>query len=211
MENQMKSAIALVCAATLLVGASARAQENHWKDLTELKFPGDYPNKVSSERLFDELDFQRAVQVYLWALPAMNIDAMRQGSEAAFGAGNHILPVWKDRLNTKTKVTTPNSDVVYAMSYLDLKNGPVVVEVPPKLQGMFDDFWHRPICDVGFVGPDKGVGGKYLLLPPDHEGEKPEGFFTFKSPTYRVLLFWRGFLVDGKTDQAVSLIEKTKV
>jgi hypothetical protein len=162
-------------------------------------------------QLFDELDFQRAVQVYLWALPAMNIDAMRQGSETAFGAGNNILPVWKDRLNTKTKVTTPNSDVVYAMSYLDLKYSPIVVEVPPKLQGMFDDFWHRPITDVGFVGPDKGEGGKYLLLPPDYKGEEPEGYFTFRSPTYRVFLFWRGFLVDGKTDDAVNLIQSTRV
>jgi hypothetical protein len=141
----------------------------------------------------------------------MNIDAMRQGSEAAFGAGNHILPVWKDRLNTKTRVTTPNSDVVYAMSYLDLKDGPLVVEVPPKLQGMFDDFWHRPIADVGFVGPDKGQGGKYLLLPPDYKGDEPKGFFTFRSPTYRVFLFWRGFLVEGKTGDAVKLIEQTRV
>ncbi len=189
----------------------AQAQENHWKALTELTFPGSYPTKETSKRLYDELDFQRAVQVYLWALPAMNIDAMRQGSEAAFGKGNHILPVWKDRLNTLTKVTTPNSDVVYAMSYPDLKDGPVVVEVPSKLQGMFDDFWHRPITDVGFVGPDKGEGGKYLLLPPDHKGDSPEGYFTFRSPTYRVFLFWRGFLVDGKTDDAVKLIEQTRI
>jgi len=128
-----------------------------------------------------------------------------------FGAGNHILPVWKDRLNTKTKVTTPNSDVVYAMSYLDLKDGPVVVEVPAKLQGMFCNFWHRPICDVGFVGPDKGKGGKYLLLPPGFKGKAPDGYFTFTSATYRVFLFWRGFLVDGNTDQAVEIIEQTRV
>jgi hypothetical protein len=211
MKKKLRLAIAVACAVAALKGVPVQAQQNHWKALTGLEFPGDYPTKESSDRLFDELDFQRAVQVYLWALPAMNIDAMRQGSEAAFGAGNHILPVWKDRLNTKTKVTTPNSDVVYAMSYLDLKGGSVVVEVPPKLQGMFDDFWHRPICDVGFVGPDKGEGGKYLLLPPDYEGEAPGGFFTFTSPTYRVFLFWRGFLVDGKTDQAVGLIEQTKV
>ena len=146
------------CTAGMISGLHAGEAKDHWKSLAELKFPGGYPAAESAERLFDELDFQRAVQVYLWALPAMNIDAMRQGSEAAFGAGNHILPVWKDRLNTKTKVTTPNSDVVYAMSYLDLKDGPVVVEVPPGLQGMFDDFWHRPIADVGFVGPDKGKG-----------------------------------------------------
>jgi hypothetical protein len=202
--------IAIIGAAVSLAGVQAWAAEDHWQSLAKLSFPGGYPAAESSARLFDELDFQRAVQVYLWALPATNIDAMRQGSEAAFGAGNHILPVWKDRLNTKTKVTTPNSDVVYAMSYLDLKDGAVVVEVPPKLQGMFDDFWHRPIADVGFVGPDKGEGGKYLLLPPDYQGEEPEGYFTFRSPTYRIFLFWRGFLVEGKTGDAVNLIEQTR-
>ena len=76
---------------------------------------------------------------------------------------------------------------------------------------MFCTFWHRPLCDVGYVGPDKGKGGKYLLLPPGYKGEKPDGYFTFPSETYRVFLFWRGFLVDGKTDQAVETIEKTKV
>lgn len=207
----LKRVLGFVCAVAMLTGMQVHAAQDHWKNLAKLEFPGGYPTSESSARLFDELDFQRAVQVYLWALPAMNIDAMRQGSEAVFGAGNHILPVWKDRLNTKTRVTTPNSDVVYAMSYLDLKAGPVVVEVPPKLQGMFDDFWHRPIADVGFVGPDKGEGGKYLLLPPGYKGEEPKGFYTFRSATYRVFLFWRGFLVDGKTDNAVRLIEQTRV
>ncbi len=209
--NNAGLVLAATCALGLMTGLRAQEPENQWEGLTELEFPGGYPTSESSARIFDELDFQRAVQVYLWALPAMNIDAMRQGSEAAFGSGNHILPVWKDRLNTKTKVTTPNSDVVYAMSYLDLKDGPVVVEVPAGLQGMFDDFWHRPIADVGFVGPDQGNGGKYLLLPPDYEGDEPDGYFTFRSPTYRVFLFWRGFLVDGKTDDAVETIEKTVI
>jgi hypothetical protein len=211
MKKAPQLLLAFVFAASIVSGAQAGVTQDQWQTLAELQFPGGYPTAESSERLFDELDFQRAVQVYLWALPAMNIDAMRQGSEAAFGAGNHILPVWKDRLNTKTRVTTPNSDVVYAMSYLDLKDGPLVVEVPPKLQGMFDDFWHRPIADVGFVGPDKGQGGKYLLLPPDYQGEEPKGFYTFRSPTYRVFLFWRGFLVEGKTGDAVKLIEQTRV
>ncbi len=211
MKETPRMLLAFICAASIISGSQAGTTKDHWQNLAELQFPGGYPTAESSARLFDELDFQRAVQVYLWALPAMNIDAMRQGSEAAFGAGNHILPVWKDRLNTKTRVTTPNSDVVYAMSYLDLKDGPVVVEVPPRLQGMFDDFWHRPIADVGFVGPDKGEGGKYLLLPPDYKGDEPKGFFTFRSATYRVFLFWRGFLVDGKTDEAVKLIEQTRV
>ena len=98
--------------------------------------------------LKDEADSsQRAVQSYIWALPALNMVAMKEGSEKVFGKGYNVLPIWKDRLNAKTLVTTPNSDVIYAMGYLDLKaDGPMVIEVPPGLQGILDDFFQRPIC-----------------------------------------------------------------
>ena len=99
--------------------------------------------------------------------------AMKEGSEAKFGKGYNVLPIWKKRLNAKTLVTTPNSDVIYAMGYLDLKqDGPIVIEAPPGLQGILDDFFQRPIPsegridgrmwygDVGLPGPDKGKGGK---------------------------------------------------
>ncbi len=144
--------------------------------------------------------FQRACQIVLWAMPAMSVYAMKKGSEAVFGAGGNVLVVWKDRLTAKTLVSTPNSDVIYAMGYIDLKqDGPTVVEVPPKQQGILDDFWQRPITDVGYVGPDKGEGGSYLLLPPDYEGETPDGYYTFTSPTYNVFVFWRAFIKDGNT------------
>jgi hypothetical protein len=95
-------------------------------------------------KLADELLFQRAVQTYLWALPALNMYAMKEGSEAKFGKGYNVLPVFKKRLNAKTLITTPNSDVIYALGYLDLKeDGPMVIEVPPGLQGILDDFFQR--------------------------------------------------------------------
>jgi len=78
------------------------------KDLTALAFNESYPVKETSERLYDELQFQRAVQVYLWALPAMNMVSMRDGQAAAFGAGNNVLAIWKDRPNAKTLITTAN-------------------------------------------------------------------------------------------------------
>jgi hypothetical protein len=155
----------------------------------------------------------------------MNLYSMREGSEREFGRGNHILPIWKGRLRATTKVTTPNSDVIYAMSYLDLKDGPVVIEVPAGVQGLLDDFWHRPITDAGLPGPDKGRGGKYLLLPPDYEGPlaepmwyrtEPDGtdalYYTFRSRTFGVFFFWRAFLGEGgSTDEGVATIEQTKV
>ena len=173
----------------------------------------------------DELLYQRATQSYLWALPLLNMRALKEASEAKFGAGYNVLPIWKQRMSAVTLVTTPNSDVIYAMGYLDLKRGgPMVIEAPPGLQGILDDFWQRPIRmvgqfegrdwsgDVGLPGPDKGKGGKYLVLPPDYSGDTPSGYFTYRSRTYGVFVFWRGFFQDPKQlDAPVKVMEQTKI
>lgn len=150
---------------------------------------------------------------------------MKEGSEAKFGKGYNILPIFKKRLDAKTLITTPNSDVIYGLGYLDLKeDGPMVIEVPPGFQGIIDDFFQRPIPsegeidgrkwagDVGLPGPDKGKGGKYLILPPDYTGDIPEGYFTYRSGTYGVFVFWRGFFNDPKQlDATVKVMEQTKI
>jgi hypothetical protein len=132
--------------------------------------------------------------------------------------------VWKKRLNAKTLVTTPNSDVIYAMSYIDVgKDGPMVIEIPPEQQGILDDFFQGPIAgptidgksyagDVGLPGPDKGKGGKFLVLPPGYQGSVPEGYYTYRSRTNNVLVFWRAFFKDP-ADLAPpnKLIEQTKI
>jgi hypothetical protein len=186
--------------------------------------PSDAPT-FRPANIKQELFYQRATQSYLWALPLLNIRAMKEGSEAKFGAGYNVLPIWKKRMSAVTLVTTPNSDVIYAMGYLDLKqDGPMVIEAPPGLQGILDDFWQRPIRmvgqfegrdwsgDVGLPGPDKGKGGKYLVLPPDYNGDIPTGYFTYRSRTYGVFVFWRGFFQDPKQlDGSVKVMEQTKI
>ena len=113
--------------------AMALAQETSFDKLGNLPFADGQPTKETAQTLRDELLFQQATQVYLWALPAINMWAMKQGSEAKFGAGYNVLPVWKHRMDAKTLVTTPNSDVIYAMGYVDLsQDGPLVIEVPPR-------------------------------------------------------------------------------
>jgi hypothetical protein len=105
----------------------AFAQEANFNKLANLPFSEGRPTKDSAQTLNDELLFQRAVQVYLWAMPLINTLGMQVGSEKTFGAGYNVLPIWKQRLDAKTLVTTPNSDVLYAMSYVDLgKDGPLV-------------------------------------------------------------------------------------
>lgn len=100
----------------------------------------------------------------------------------------------------------------------------MVIEVPPGMQGILDDFFQRPICsegeidgrrwcgDVGLPGPDQGKGGKYLVLPPDFKGEVPAGYITLRSRTYGVFVFWRGFFSDPKKlGEPVKLMEQTKI
>lgn len=80
---------------------------------------------------------------------------------------------------------------------------------------MFTDFFQRTITDVGLIGPDRARGGLYLLLPPDYEGEIPQGYFAFKSSTYNVFLFFRTIMAKGGNGPdpapAVALAERTRV
>jgi len=222
--NLKYSIVALASALALLTPPASVAQANQDQGADQF-FVAGYPTAKASRRLNEELLFQNAVQTYLWALLALNMYGMKEGSEKIFGRGYYVLPIWKERLNAKTLITTPNSDVIYAMRYLDLKqDGPIVIEAPPGLQGILDDFWQRPICsegkiegrvwcgDVGLPGPDHGKGGKYLILPPDFKGAPPDGYFTWRSRTYGVFVFWRGFFKDPKDlAPAVRVMEQARI
>src|SRR5215510_8200281 len=88
---------------------SASAQDTRWDELANAPLRNGYPTEETRMRLLDEQYFQRAVQVYLSALPAVNMLAIRDGSESKFGAGYHILPVWKKRMDAKAVIPTPNA------------------------------------------------------------------------------------------------------
>src|SRR5262247_4448273 len=201
----------------------AQAQTDRYEALADSAMVENRPTPEAAKLLREELLFQRATQTYLWALPLINTLGMKVGSEQAFGAGYNVLPVWKKRPDAKTLVTTPNSDVIYAMSFLDVgKDGPMVFEVPPELQGILLDFWQRPIPgpkigaqtffgDVGFAGPDGGKGGKFLILPPGYTKAVPKGMFIFRSGTNNVFVFLRSFYQDPQNlTPAVAVMERAK-
>ena len=187
----------------------ALAQNETPPPLVRQLYDGNWPSEEEAQELRDELYYQRAIHAYMTMLPALNVIGMRDGSEAAFGKGYNVLPIWKDRMDARAWVPTPNADVIYSMSYLDLKEtGPLVVAAPAGVIGMFTDFFQRTITDVGAIGPDRARGGLYLLLPPDYQGHVPDGYFTFRSSTYNVFLFFRTVLVAGEngpdTEPAVA-------
>ncbi len=122
---------------------TAAAQGSTDSPLVKQMYNGQWQPKADQDKYLNELLFQRAVDTYMLTLSALNVIGMRDGSEAKFGAGYNVLPIWKDRMTAKTWVPTPNADVIYSMSYLDLKKtGPLVVYAPPNIvAGMFTDFF----------------------------------------------------------------------
>ena len=166
-----------------------------------------YPTKETAQKLFDALDFQRACQAYLDFIPAMSMYSLLEGQENGWGCKEcSDLAVAADLLDATPLVLTGNTESVYFACNVDLKkDGPTVVEIPPQVLGMANDAYFRYIIDFGMVGPDQGQGGKYLLLPPDYEGEVPEGYFVARSRTYRVWVMARASQkVSGMGEKALK-------
>src|SRR5262245_49657181 len=176
--------------------------------LGTLTFSDGVPDEATAQKVYDNLDFQRGIQVFLNAMPAASLSAMRQGLRTA-GASNSAVIVMEDLLDSRTLFLTPNTESVYCTTWLDLKDGPLVVETPPNILGFVDDFWFTYVTAMGNPGPDRGKGGKFLLVPPGYKGDLPKtGYFVTQSPTFGNWFIARGFLVNGDPKPAVESIRQ---
>ncbi|MGB5280370.1 MAG: DUF1254 domain-containing protein [Arenicellales bacterium] len=211
-ESLTKGLVATIVAVSLVLTACTESHDETQSTAPSASSEGTLTQQ-SIQQYYDELDYQRAVQAYLWSIPSMYMYSLRKSLVDTFGATpNTNVPIWADLMDNETVMLTPNSQVVYVFNYLDLKkDGPTVLEAPPKLAAMLDSMWDQPIVDIGATGPDKGKGGKFLVLPPGYEGDVPEGYFVARSPTYGVMVVLRGYIENGSTKNAVARIKQTRV
>jgi hypothetical protein len=176
-----------------------------------LNFFDGFPDKASVEKLYDNLDFQRAVQAYLLGLPVVSQWANRKGM-LQWGPANSTVPIFETLMTPRSLFLTPNNNTPYTWFWVDLRNGPLVIEVPPKVLGLVDDMWYNWVGDLGITGPDKGKGGKYLLVPPGYKGKLPKGYHIIRSATFSNWAGWRSFLVNGDPKPGVAQVKKyTKI
>ena len=175
--------------------------------LGTLNFKNGMPDQATMDTLWDNLDFSRAVEVYLNCLSGVSLYTARKGPRDA-GVPDNTIMTMETMMDSTGMYLTPNTVTPQSWFSLDLKNGPIVMEVPPKVLGPVDDAWFRWVTDIGFSGPDQGKGGKYLFLPPGYKGEVPDGYFVVKSPTYGLWGAWRNFAVDGDVKPALENIKK---
>jgi hypothetical protein len=173
--------------------------------LGTLKFFDGFPDEGTVQKVYDNLDFQRAVEVYLTAMQAASMSAIRTGIRA-FCPDNRTVLIADTLLDSRSLVITANSETVYVTNWLDTHDGPLVIDVPPRMLGMIDDSWSRYVTDFGAPGPDRGRGGKYLLLPPGYAGEVPDGYFVLRPRTYGHIMFSRGFMEHGDPAPAAESI-----
>jgi hypothetical protein len=180
----------------------------------EIELIGGYPTQATIDKAFDQLDVQRAMQAYLEFMPMTSVNSIFEAHIRDAGmpkVGDVGVFVEPGAGKSEGLGLTYNTESIYATAHTDLKaDGPTVVETPPNVLGIVNDGWQRWLVDLGNAGPDKGRGGKYLLLPPGYEGERPDGYFIVECPTYRNWVMVRGFVQDtGTGDKALwSITER---
>lgn len=165
-----------------------------------LEFQGGYPSDATVAKLYDEMDFQRAVQCYLWAIPIVSFAKWQQQHETVFGQQDGDL-VQMASSRDKLGMLTPNDTTTYLIGFWNLeRTGPMVIDYPKGLTaGGILDMWQRTITDMGLSGPDKGEGGKYLILPPGQKAPAgAQGYRVYESPTNNVFPGLRILTTDPK-------------
>jgi len=172
-----------------------------------LEFTDGAPSRKTVETLYDHLDFVHALNAFLTAFPAASTQAIREGF-LSIGVEDNSVLIFSELMDSSSRFLTANADTVYYLSFVDLSQGPMVVETPPEALGVFDDMWFQWIVDFGLPGPDRGAGGKFLLLPPGYDGTLPEGgFYVGHSRTNRVIMLGRSFMQDSDPAPTVATIK----
>lgn len=206
----LSSGVILTAIATSASAAPASAPVQ--TRLGALAFDHGLPTPETRQKLYDELDFQRAVQAVLWAEPAIN-NALFQRGMAKVGVPNLGAMVYNARMQPGQETLTPNQSVVYLYDSINLKDtGPVVHTVPAgPINAGFFDMWMRPAYDFGTVGPNKGKGDRILIVPPGNKGDIPDGYQVVRPLTNQIFSITRLSVNDAMTpEQATALFKKVQ-
>lgn len=204
-----KKLLASVISCTLLVASAqvmAGKMESVDSAIGKLEFDGGYPTQKTMDHLLEQMDLMRATQAYMWGLPAAGVIEWLNAQRDIFKVPDGQLVSYITQ-KQKQGILTPNYTTPYIATLADLsKTGPLVLTLPKGLMaGMVMDVNQRVIEDLGVVGPDKGEGGKYLILPPGYEKVAPEGYFVVPMKT-NIVFFGVRLLGKDKAEAVKTLV-----
>jgi hypothetical protein len=175
----------------------------------KLKFTSGYPTDETVQKLYDTLDFQRAVQAYLWALPMASYGAMADGHKT-LGTNDHTVIVADKSAEQQQLVLTANQDTIYMSGVLDLREGPMVMELPVGLLGTLNNIWQQPLVDLGGpFSPEQNRGGRFLILPPGYDGQLPQLHYHVVRADTNIVIFYLRAIPKTRADFP-KLVERLK-
>ncbi len=169
--------------------------------------------------LSDRMTYHRAIDAAVWAMPLMNFKFYRDALADA-GVGPSDVGYFSKLQDWRFQTATPNNTTPYIMTYWNLEDGSVVVEMPPSVEGIgifgtIMDAWQRPLDDVGAKGRDGGQGAKYLLVPPNYDGGLLPNALVYEQKTYHGWVVLRPIMAGGATPEnlakATALTKQLKV
>jgi hypothetical protein len=176
----------------------------------DYQFRQGFPSGKTAANAYHNSLTRRAIEAYKTFLPTIATEAVIQQMLNAGAVANKI-GINMDQ-GPRQQFAATNSDTPYNLIIFDLREGPMVVDMPanPLLLGLVNDHNMRWIENLGGIGPDKGKGGRYLFLPPGYEGEIPEGYFVSKSRTHMVVAAIRSVPLDGDGAKAIKAAQEIK-
>jgi len=203
----MRTVYKLSLAAVALICSTAFAQQA----AALYTFKQGFPAAGTTQSAYDAADLRRAIEAYKFFYPTLGTEAVIQQGLAAGGKINEVGIVMAT--GPRQQFGAANADTPYAIAAVDLKeSGPMVVELPAgPFIGFVDDHNMRWVQDIGTIGPEKGQGGKHLILPPDYSGEVPEGYYAGRSKTWKVVVFVRIMPVGGDVAKAIEAVNGIKL
>lgn len=201
---------------TLVMSTSVHAQgdmfpkrvNTHIGDLT---FDHGVPTKETSDKLYFEMDYHRAIQVYLWSLPIVGQAQWRQSYLDLYDMQPNQM-VYLTQFNDRSLILTANESTPYMMGWTNVKDKAAILEVPPgALIGLGIDFWQRGLADFGMFGPFSGNGGTWVITGPETpKSEIPyiEGAKYIDSKTNN---FWFLFRLTMPAEDREKVINQIKM
>jgi hypothetical protein len=153
----------------------------------------------------------RACEAAIWGLPAVALYDIELALQRDAGAKPRTIGYMSAPMDSRHGFLTANDVTPYVFTGMPLNGKPHVVEVPPigekaQLFGSIVNAWQRPLVDVGPSGEDAGKGGRYLIVPPEYDGEIPsDGYMVVQSDTAAVHFAFRPVAINGgqMADQSV--------
>lgn len=207
-SNEIKVGDKLVIAAAGAPKVSAEVSDKTLKSLSapdsvetrigKLEFSDGVPSAETARKVYDTLDFTRALNVYNNSFRGASALGLVKGFQSV-GAKSGDIVIFEQLMDANSLFLTANADTVYYLGWIDLSKGPVVIDQPSDGLGAINDMWFQWVIDMGKPGPDRGLGGKYLIVGPGYDGPLPEGgYFVAHAKTNTILYAMRAFIKDGK-------------